>query len=99
MRAVLSLMLVLVLGRTTRVGMLMGVLMLMLMAVDVGVLMSVHNSIVGMLMGMSVSVFVLMFMAMIVLAFHRVSSVFPSGAETSLGDPMLSRSEDRGDRI
>jgi hypothetical protein len=61
-------MLVLVLGRTTRVGMLMGVLMLM-------------------------------FMAMIVLAFHRVSSVFPSGAETSLGDPMLSRSEDRGDRI
>ena len=67
-RAVLSLMLVLVLGRTTRVGMLMGVLMLM-------------------------------FMAMIVLAFHRVSSVFPSGAETSLGDPMLSRSEDRGDRI
>jgi hypothetical protein len=52
-----------------------------------------------MLMGMSVSVFVLMFMAMIVLAFHRVSSVFPSGAETSLGDPMLSRSEDRGDRI
>jgi hypothetical protein len=48
---------------------------------------------------MLMGVLMLMFMAMIVLAFHRVSSVFPSGAETSLGDPMLSRSEDRGDRI
>jgi hypothetical protein len=81
-RAVLPLMLVLVLLRIARVGMLVHVLMRMFVFVDVFVLVSVRRLVVGVLVCMSMSAFVLMLVAMIVLTFHWIPPDTPSKLQT-----------------
>ena len=85
-RPVFPLMLVRVLLRIACVGMLvpMPMLMFMFVFVDVVVLVSVRRLVVGVLMCMCVSVFVLMLVAMIVLTFHRISSLFSVWRRASL---------------
>ena len=83
-RPVFPLMLVRVLLRIACVGMLVPMLMFMFVFVDVFVLVSVRRLVVGVLMCMCVSVFVLMLVAMIVLTFHRVSSLFSVWRRASL---------------
>jgi hypothetical protein len=84
-RAVFSLVLVVVLVGTACVGMLVRVLVLMFVVVDVVVFVGVLNPIVGVLMLMGMSVFVLVLVAVIVFAFHRISSVVPVWLRTSSG--------------
>ena len=92
-RAVFPLMRVLVLLRIVCVGMLVRMFMLMLVFVDVVVLVSVRRLVVGVLMCVSMSVFVLMLVAMIVLTFHRISSLFSVWRRASLDSPILAESE------
>jgi len=73
MRTVFALMLVLF--RVACVGMFVP----MLVFVDMIVFVSVLRPVVGVLMLMRMSV--LMFVAVVVLAFHQIPSVFPSGPE------------------
>ena len=93
MRPVFPLMLVRVLLSIACVGMLVPMLMLMFVFVDVVVLVSVRRLVVGVLMCMCVSVFVLMLVAMIVLTFHRISSLFSVWRRASLDSPILAESE------
>ena len=72
-RAVFALVLVFMLVKIARVG--------MLVCVDVLVFVSVRNPIVGVLMQMSMSVFVLVLVAMIVRTFHRIPLRSSSGLE------------------
>jgi len=92
-RPVFPLMLVRVLFRIARVGMFVPMLMFMVVFVDVVVLVSVRRLVVGVLMCMCVSVFVLMLVAMIVLTFHRISSLFSVWRRASLDSPILAESE------
>ena len=75
-RAVFPLVLVLMFLSVTCMGMLVRVLVLMFVFVHVVVLVSVRRLVVGVLVCMSMSVFVLVLVAMIVLTFHRISSLF-----------------------
>jgi len=83
-RAVFPLMLVRVLLRIAWVGMFVPMLMFVFVFVDVVVLVSVRRLVVGVLMCMCVSVFVPMLVAMIVLTFHRISSLFSGLRRASL---------------
>jgi hypothetical protein len=87
-RAVFALVLVRVL-RIACMGMLVLMLVLMFVFVLVFVLVSVGRPIVGVFMCMRMSVFVLMLVAMIVLTFHRISSLFPVWRRASSDKPIL----------